>query len=60
MKKYKTIISLMSGTSIDSIDACLLKIYDDLTFKVIDSHSLEYPDEVKKEILNLANNVCHF
>lgn len=56
MKKFKTIISLMSGTSIDSIDSCCVKIFDDLSFEVIDSYSLDYPIEIKKKLLNLANN----
>ncbi len=57
MKNFKTIISMMSGTSIDSIDACLVKIFDDLTFEVIDSYSLEYPADVRKKLFDLANNV---
>ena len=46
----------MSGTSLDSIDPCLLKIYDDLTFKVLDSFSLDYPKSVREKLLSLANN----
>ncbi len=57
MKSYKTIISLMSGTSLDCIDACLINIYDDLKFKVLDSYSLKYPETVKVRLLNLANNI---
>ncbi len=57
MKNYKTIISMMSGTSVDSVDACLVNIYEDLTFKVIDSYSLEYPNDVRAKILELANNI---
>lgn len=56
MKNYKTIISMMSGTSLDSIDACLLKIYDDLSFEIIDNYSLDYPKEIRTKLLNLANN----
>ena len=56
MKNYKTIISLMSGTSLDAIDACLVKIFDDLKFEVIDSFSIDYPDDIRKKLLNLANN----
>ena len=56
MKNFKTIISMMSGTSIDAIDACLVRIFDDLSFEVIDSYSLEYPLEVKNKLLELANN----
>ena len=57
MNNYKTIISMMSGTSIDSIDACLVRIYDDLKFEVLDSYSLAYPNEIRKELFNLANNI---
>ncbi|MCD7740216.1 MAG: anhydro-N-acetylmuramic acid kinase [Candidatus Gastranaerophilales bacterium] len=56
MKKHKTIISMMSGTSVDAIDACLLRIYEDLSFKIIDNYSLSYPDEVRKKLIDLANN----
>ena len=56
MNNFKTIISMMSGTSVDSIDACLVRIYDDLKFEVIDSCSIEYPFAIRQKILNLANN----
>lgn len=56
MKDYKTIISLMSGTSLDTVDACLVRIYNDLKFEVIDSFSLEYPQKIREKLLNLANN----
>ncbi len=56
MKNYKTIISLMSGTSVDAIDACLIKIFEDLSFEILDSYSLCYPKEIREKILNLANN----
>ena len=47
---------MMSGTSIDSIDACLLKIYDDLTFEILESYSLEYPEDIRHMLYELANN----
>ena len=56
MMKFKTIISMMSGTSLDSIDACLLRIYEDMSFEVLDSYSLEYPNEIRSRLLALANN----
>ncbi|MBQ4123484.1 anhydro-N-acetylmuramic acid kinase [bacterium] len=56
MKNYKTIISMMSGTSLDAIDACLIKIYENNSFEVIDNYSYEYPAEIKQKLLNLANN----
>ena len=46
----------MSGTSIDSIDACLIRIYNDLSYKILDSYSLDYPESVREKLLNLANN----
>ncbi len=55
MRKYKNIISLMSGTSIDSIDACYVRIFDDLTFKVISNYSLSYPEGIRAKLLELAN-----
>ncbi len=56
MKNYKTIISMMSGTSLDGVDACLVKIFDDLSFEISDSFSLDYPSDVKNKLLQLANN----
>lgn len=56
MKDYKTIISMMSGTSLDGVDACLVKIFDDMSFKIEDSFSLEYPADVRNKLLQLANN----
>lgn len=55
-KNFKTIIAMMSGTSLDGIDACLVKIFEDLSFKILDSHSLDYPQAVKDELLAAANN----
>ena len=56
MKKYKTIISMMSGTSLDAIDACIVKIFNDFSFEIIDSYSLYYPENTRNKLLNLANN----
>lgn len=53
---YKTAIGMMSGTSLDGIDACLLNIDDDFNFDVLESHTLCYPPAVRKKLLNLANN----
>ena len=46
----------MSGTSLDAVDSCLVKIYDDMSFKILDSYSLEYPYAVREKLLLLANN----
>ena len=55
MKNYKTVISLMSGTSVDTVDACLVKIFGDLKFEIVNSYSMSYPDEIREKILELAN-----
>lgn len=55
-KNYKKIISMMSGTSADGIDAILVKIFNDLSFDVLDSHSIDYPDDIKIMIAKCANN----
>lgn len=46
----------MSGTSLDSIDACLLRVFEDLSFEIIDSYSFDYPLEIRNKLLSLANN----
>lgn len=55
-KSFYTIISMMSGTSMDGTDACLVRIYDDFSHEVLNSYSLEYPDELRKRLLNAAVN----
>lgn len=55
-KDFKTAIGMMSGTSMDGIDAALVRIDEDLSFEIIRSHTLEYPDEVVKKLLETANN----
>lgn len=55
-KNYKTIISMMSGTSLDGVDACLVKIYSDMRFEILNSHSTDYPKEIRNKLLMAANN----
>lgn len=49
----KSIISLMSGTSCDSIDVGLCEVYPDMTCKLLDGINYKYPDNVRSEIFNL-------
>lgn len=54
-KKEKIVIGLMSGTSVDSIDAVLVKIKgsgESVKFKQIGFHSHRYPRGLKEFILN--------
>lgn len=55
-KNFKTAIGMMSGTSLDGIDAALVHIDDDFNFEFIQGHSICYPDEVRKKLLEMANN----
>ena len=52
----KIIISLMSGTSCDSIDAGICKINPDFSCVLIDGINYEYPQEIKKRIFNIFSN----
>lgn len=52
----KLAIGMMSGTSMDGIDAVLLRINDEFKFEVLSTNSLEYPCEVREKLLQIANN----
>ncbi len=53
MGKAKTYIGLMSGTSIDSVDAAAVDLTDG-QLKLIGSHSHPIPEQLRKDILNLC------
>ena len=55
-KTFTTAIGMMSGTSMDGIDAVLVRIYEDFKFDVIKTHSLDYPCGIKELLLKAANN----
>ena len=46
----KTIIGLMSGTSCDSIDAGLCKVYPDLSCELIEGINYDYPKIIQNKI----------
>lgn len=47
-------IGLMSGTSMDGIDAALVDIKTDGSLQLIETHSLLWPDELKRQLKQLA------
>lgn len=52
-KSSKKIISMMSGTSCDSIDVGLCLVKPDLSCTLIDGYNYEYPDEIKNRIFKI-------
>lgn len=48
--EVKRIISLMSGTSCDSIDAGLCEVMPDLSCKLIDGINFKYPEHVREKL----------
>ena len=64
-RNYKRIISIVSGASADGLSAIIVKISKDLSFDITDSHSFEYPTEIKNLITKCARNqantseICH-
>ena len=52
----KTAIGMMSGTSVDGIDACFVRICGDFSFEILKTHSIGYPAEISEKILAAANN----
>lgn len=49
----KTVISLMSGTSCDSIDVGLCEVYPDFSCKLISAINYKYPPHVRSKLFSL-------
>ena len=47
------IVSLMSGTSCDSIDVGICEVFPDFSCKLIDGINYPYPKEIKERIFNI-------
>lgn len=48
-------IGLMSGTSLDGVDACLVKINQNEEFEIVNFITLEYSDDFRKKIMRNLN-----
>lgn len=55
-QKTLTVIGLMSGTSVDGIDACLAKISEDFSFEIIETLAWDYPETIKQNIFRIFEN----
>ena len=51
----KAWIGLMSGTSMDGIDAILVS-FSDQTIQVHATHTTAYPDDIRRRLFNLGQN----
>lgn len=57
MNKEKQIaIGMMSGTSMDGIDAVLVRFENNFVFEVLANHTLRYPKDIEIKLMEIANN----
>ena len=54
----KTVIGLMSGTSVDAVDACCVELSmsnDRLTYKILGTYTQGIPPNIRKRLLHCMN-----
>ncbi len=51
----KIVVGLMSGTSADGIDACIVKIFPDFSFSFIEGSVFPYPETIKENLFKIFN-----
>lgn len=56
MTNNKLAISMMSGTSLDGVDAVLVRIFSDLKVEVVAAHHMEYDRVIREKLYRAANN----
>lgn len=52
----KIVVGLMSGTSVDGIDACIAKIFPDFSVEFIDGIVYPYPEDIRDTIFRIFHN----
>lgn len=52
-------IGLMSGTSIDALDACMVEIFPDASMQVIAAHTVTWPPRLKALMHSLCSDGLH-
>lgn len=50
-------IGLMSGTSLDGVDACLVEISECCDVKIKETYSLDYGKDIQTKLFEMANNI---
>ncbi len=60
MSKEYTALGLMSGTSMDGVDASIIQSDGETKYKVIKDKYFEYPEDIYKDLIKLRDKIAHF
>ena len=57
MEKIYTSLGLMSGTSMDGIDASIIKSNGEDKYEVVFDQYFKYDEEIYRELVNIRNKI---